>query len=150
MRRPRPDETADAVLAIRPFRDADEAAVVALWSEVFSDDPVRNEPLAVLRRKREVQPELLLLGTLDGELAATVIGGYDGYRGWVYHLAVSPQHRRAGLGRSMMTEIESRLSALGCIKVNLQVRETNLEVVEFYRSLGYSLEANVSMGRLLV
>jgi ribosomal protein S18 acetylase RimI-like enzyme len=136
-------------LRIRPFCEADEPSVVALWTEVFAGDPPRNEPRAVIDRKLRVQRELFLVGELQGEVVGTVIAGYDGYRGWVYHLAVAPRCRRRGFGRELMREAEARLLALGCPKLNLQVRSSNAGVIEFYRRLGYSIEDRASLGKIL-
>lgn len=134
---------------IRPFDDGDEAGVIALWETVFPDDPPHNDPATVVRRKLAVQRELFLVATLDERIAGTVIAGFDGYRGWVYHLAVAPHLRRRGYGARLMAEAESRLAAIGCPKLNLQVRATNQEVIAFYRALGYAEEARVSMGKHL-
>ena len=138
-----------AELLIRSFREPDEADVVALWREAFADDPPWNEPVAVVRRKLKVQRELFLVGEHKGRVVAALLAGFDGFRGWVYHLAVSPANRRRGFGRVMMAEAEARLLGLGCPKLNLQVRESNVEVLQFYRSLGYSIEERVSLGKRL-
>jgi len=136
-------------LTIRPFDDQDEAAVVGLWHAVFPDDPPRNDPRAIIRRKRRVQPELLLVGETDGRIVATVVAGYDGHRGWIYHLAVAADARRQGYGRAMMAAAEARLRELGCPKLNLQVHRFNAEVVAFYEGLGYTVEDRISMGKVL-
>jgi len=115
----------------------------------FPNDPPWNDPHEVIRRKRLVQPELFLVGLLDGTVVCTVIGGYDGFRGWVYHLATAPEHQREGFGRQMMSAIESRLADIGCPKLNLQVRATNDAVVAFYEALGYRAEDRVSLGKRL-
>jgi len=143
-----PDMT-DAELEVRPYRDSDEPAVVALWERLFPDARAWNQPAAYIRRKLAVQRELFLVGALDGRAVATVLAGYDGVRGWVYHLAVAPEHRRHGYGRTMMAAAEARLRALGCPKINLQIMRTNAEVVRFYERLGYAVEDRVSMGRAL-
>jgi len=136
-----------SILEIRPFGDDDQTAVVKLWRVCFPDDPPHNDPDTVIERKRLVQPELFLVGLLDGWVVCTVIGGYDGYRGWVYHLATAPEHRREGFGRQMMNAVEGRLAEIGCPKLNLQVRATNEAVVAFYRALGYRVEDRVSLGK---
>lgn len=136
-------------LLVRTFRPSDEPGVVRLWNLCFPRDPSRNEPAAVIARKLRVQPELFLVGILDDEILCTALGGYDGFRGWIYHLATHPDHRRRGHASRMMREIESRLAELGCPKLNLQIRGRNEDLVEFYRSLGYSVEDRVSMGRKL-
>lgn len=136
-------------LQVRSFAAADEPAVVALWSSAFGGDPPRNEPRAAIRRKLTVQPELLLVGELEGRVVGAVIAGFDGYRGWVHHLAVDPAFRRRGIGRALMGEAEARLRALGCPKLNLQVRASNAEVVAFYEHLGFVVEERASLGKIL-
>ena len=100
-----------AGLAIRPFRSEDEAAVVKLWSVCFPGEPPWNDPHAVIDRKSKIQPELFLVGVLSEELICTVMGGFYGFRGWVYHLATAPIHRGRGFGRRMMAELERRLAS---------------------------------------
>ena len=137
-------------VVIRPFEDADETAVVALWREVFADDPPRNEPSLVINKKRAVQRDLFFVAHLYDELAGTAMAGYDGHRGWVYKLAVRPSRRRCGIGRALMARVESALIDLGCAKLNLQVRAGNEAVVAFYQRLGYGTEERVSLGKLLL
>jgi ribosomal protein S18 acetylase RimI-like enzyme len=134
---------------VRIFRDHDEPAVVALWRAVFQSGPPRNDPRAIIAHKRRVQAELFLVGEVDGGVVATVLAGYDGHRGWVYHVAVAPGVRRRGYGRAMMAAAEERLRALGCAKLNLQINRSNAEVVAFYESLAYTVEDRVSMGKPL-
>jgi ribosomal protein S18 acetylase RimI-like enzyme len=147
--------------SVRTFRDGDRCAVEALWARVFPDDPPRNAPGRMIDSKLEVQPELLLVaevvgsssdgqvGAAQAQIAGAVIAGYDGVRGWIYHLAVVPELRRRGLGAQLVRAAEERLRALGCPKVNLQVRPGNREVIAWYRRLGYEIEERVSLGRLL-
>ena len=136
-------------LLIRIYEARDEATVTALWRDVFRGDPPWNDPKSVIRRKVATQPELFLVGELEDAVVATVVAGFDGFRGWIYHLAVAPEHRRKGFGRGLMSEAEIRLRHLGCPKVNLQVRTTNTGVIEFYRHLGYEIEDRVSFGKRL-
>jgi len=134
---------------VRLYRDTDREAVVDLWRRVFPDDPPRNDPTGIVERKRSVQPELFLVGEDEERVIAALIGGYDGMRGWLYHLAVEPSARRQGHGRTLVAALEERLRALGCPKVNLQVRTSNPEVLAFYRKLGYRSDEVVSLGKVL-
>ena len=136
-------------LDIRAYREGDEAAVVALWTRVFAETRPWNQPAAYVRRKLAVQPELFLVGALDGRIVATVLAGYDGVRGWVYHLAVVPEQRRHGFGRAMMVAAEQRLRRLGCEKINLQIVRANAEAVRFYERIGFAVEDRISMGKRL-
>jgi ribosomal protein S18 acetylase RimI-like enzyme len=136
-------------LVIRTFADTDEAAVVALWRAVGLTRPW-NDPHADIARKRTVQPELFLVGELGDEIIATAMAGYDGHRGSIYYLAVAPAHRRSGHARAVMAEVERRLTALGCPKLNLMVRDDNRVAIGFYDRLGYDQQAVVTLGKRLI
>ena len=96
-----------------------------------------------------MQPDLFFVGELGGQVVGTLVAGFDGMRGWLYHLAVAPQHRRRGFATELVHAAEQALRGLGCAKVNLQVRAENAAVVAFYRSVGYQVEERVSMGHRL-
>lgn len=135
-------------MQIRPFAPADEPAVIALWERCHLTRPW-NDPRKDIARKLQVRPDLFLVGTLDGEVVATVMAGYEGHRGWMNYLAVDPEHQRRGYGRGIVAAAEQLLRDAGCPKINLQVRTTNTEVIAFYQSLGYVLDDVVSLGKRL-
>jgi ribosomal protein S18 acetylase RimI-like enzyme len=108
-----------------------------------------NDPRKDVARKREVQRDLFLVGTIDGAIVATVMAGYEGHRGWINYLAVDPGHRRRGLGRALMEEVERLLRSMGCPKINLQIRRDNLDARGFYQGIGFAEDAVVSMGKRL-
>ena len=134
---------------VRSYEPDDRASLVSLWARVFPDDPPRNAPDRMIENKLRVQPELLLVAEDDGSLIGAVMAGFDGTRGWIYHLAVAPERRLQGIGATLMRAAEDGLCKLGCPKVNLQVRATNDGVIAFYRSLGYHLEERASLGKVL-
>lgn len=135
-------------MEIRPFRTQDEESVIALWESCGLIRPWNN-PRKDIARKLTVGPELFLVGLVDGRIVATAMAGYDGHRGWINYLAVAPDEQRRGCGRTIMNEVESRLHAAGCPKINLQVRSDNPEVIAFYRALGYREDEVVSLGKRL-
>ena len=134
---------------IRPFRKSDEAAVVALWERCRLTRPW-NDPRKDIARKLEVQPELFLVGELDGAVMASVMAGYEGHRGWVNYLAVAAEHQGKGFGRALMQKVEALLLARGCPKVNIQVRSANGSAKLFYERLGYTQDEAVSLGKRLI
>lgn len=137
------------IITIRPYLRRDREAVVALWEACALVVP-QNDPYEDIRLKHAFQPDLFLVGCSEGaRLLATVMAGYDGHRGWINYLAVTPDHRRQGIGRQMLTAAEKRLRALGCPKINLQVRRTNSGIIEFYRRVGFREDDVVSLGRRL-
>ena len=135
-------------MQIRPFEDADEDAVVALWSRAGLLRPW-NDPHKDIARKRQVQRELFLVCEIDAELVASVMAGYDGHRGWINYLAVDPLFQRRGLGRALMEEVQHRLQSVGCSKINLQIRRENVEAIAFYERIGFSEDAVLSFGKRL-
>lgn len=136
-------------ISVRAFREADRPALIRLWHEVFADDPPRSAPQRMIDGALQVRPETLLVAELDDAVVGAVIAGFDGVRGWIYHLAVAGGHRRRGVATRLMRAAEAALRALGCAKINLQVRAANSEAVAFYRKLGYRVEERISMGRAL-
>ncbi len=136
-------------MRIRAFVEADEDRVVELWDRCRLLRPW-NDPRKDIARKLEVQRELFLVGEIDGRVVAVVMAGYEGHRGWANYLAVEPELQGRGLGRQMMTAVERGLAELGCPKVQLQIRQGNLDVVRFYRALGYAEDEVISMGKRLV
>lgn len=136
-------------MRIRPYAAGDETAVVALWEKCRLTRPW-NDPRKDIARKLAVQPELFLVGVLGDAIVATVMAGYEGHRGWVNYLAVSPEHQRKGLGKTLMQEVEKRLMERGCPKLNVQVRAANGEALQFYRRLGYAQDEAVALGKRLI
>ena len=141
--------TTSPTLHLRPYRAEDEAAVIALWHACGLTRPWNNPQLDIAR-KLTTQPELFLVGTIGATLIATAMIGFDGHRGWVNYLAVAQSHRRLAIGRALMDEAERLLTQRGCPKLNLQVRSTNVDVIAFYRSLGYATDDVVSLGKRLI
>ena len=136
-------------IEIREFVEADKDSVVSLWTEVFGYDAPHNDPVVSIAKKTSRDPDLFLVASESGRVVGTVMGGYDGHRGWVYSLAVDKCMLHRGIGAALMEQIERRLRSLGCLKVNLQVVASNAQVVEFYEKLGYSVEERISMGKRL-
>lgn len=137
------------MLEIRKYETRDEAQIIALWRAVFPDSPAHNDPKTDIKRKLTTQGDLFLVATLDSTIVGSAMAGYDGHRGWVYYVAVSPAHRRQGIGSALMHAVERGLVQIGCPKLNLQVRASNPEVVAFYKRLGYEVEQRISMGKHL-
>ncbi len=135
-------------MKIRRFQPGDREALIALWQTIFPDDPPHNEPSQVIEAKLDVD-DLIFVAEAEGNIVGACMAGYDGHRGWLYAVAVSPEHRRKGTGKELVNLAMQALKELGCVKVNLQIRPTNTEVAEFYRSMGFSTEERLSMGAFI-
>ena len=133
----------------RPFKLEDEEPVIALWQKCNLVHPVNN-PHQDIKRKLKVNPELFLVGVIDGTVVASAMGGYEGHRGWVNYLAVDPGYQKRGYGRQIMEVLEKKLIQSGCPKINLQIRQDNLTAMRFYEKTGYKTDEVVSMGKRLI
>jgi ribosomal protein S18 acetylase RimI-like enzyme len=137
-------------VTITPFSDADHRGkVIALWEAVFGYAAAHNKPALVIDKKVAVEDGLFFVALSGEEVVGTAMAGYDGHRGWIYSVAVSPAHRRRGVGSRLVRAAERALATRGCIKVNLQIMEGNESVTAFYVALGFSVEKRVSMGKRL-
>jgi ribosomal protein S18 acetylase RimI-like enzyme len=90
-------------------------------------------------KKLTHDPDLFLVVEEQAKIVGAVVGGFDGRRGLVYHLAVLPEHRGHGLGTALLTELEARLKAKGCLKAYLLVVHENAEVLDFYQKRGWGV-----------
>jgi len=92
---------------------------------------------------------MFLVAVVNDEIVGSVMAGYDGHRGWIYYLAVSPSAQRRGYGNKLVQHAEDLLRQSGCPKINVQIRADNEDVVEFYQNLDYTMDKVVSMGKRL-
>lgn len=132
------------ILHIRVYNDNDKEDVISLWKECGLTTP-ENNPYKDIDMKTSFQKELFFVGVYDSIITATVMAGYDGHRGWINYLGVLPHYRGKGFGRDMILHAVEQLKNLGCPKINLQVRNTNLSVIEFYKKLGFYSHDVVSL-----
>ncbi|UCH34924.1 MAG: GNAT family acetyltransferase [Armatimonadota bacterium] len=134
---------------IRAFTIADYEQVAALWHAAgLGPRPAdaRDEVAKKLRR----DPDLFLVACAGERIVGTVIGGWDGRRGWAYRMAMHPDYQRRGLGRVLMRELEERLVGKGAISINVIYNTDNERARAFYHSLGYEDRREVSvMGKAL-
>ena len=135
-------------MIIRKYVNNDRNGLIQLWSDSFPDNPPHNEPSKVIDAKLEVDDQIFVVDN-QGKIVGACLVGYDGHRGWLYSVAVSPDHRRRGIGQKLIRGAMEALKSAGCTKVNLQIRATNHEVRAFYESLGFSVEERMSMGAFL-
>jgi len=133
---------------IREYKQKDEHQVIELWLACKLVVPWNNPKLDI-KRKLKVNPELFLVGEINNKIIASVMGGYEGHRGWINYLAVLPEYQGKGYAKDIMFAIEQKLKNIGCPKINLQIRSNNENVIKFYESIGYFDEHMTSMGKKL-
>lgn len=130
---------------IRKYVAQDRQPLIDLWQEVFPDPASHNQPSKVIDGKLN-QDDLIFVAEHTNQVVGSCIVGYDGHRGWLYAVAVAPEYRRQKIGARLVSYSMDELKNLGCTKVNLQIRSTNTQVANFYKSMGFQVEDRLSMG----
>ena len=135
-------------LSIASIEDADMAEVIALWQRCGLVRPW-NDPEADIALARRSDNADILLGRDGDALAASVLVGHDGHRGWVYYVSVDPNHQRKNFGRAIMAAAEDWLREKGIEKLQLMVRGDNTQVQAFYESIGFGEQERIVYAKWL-
>ncbi len=126
-------------VAIRSFRyPHDLVSVLELWENAGPGVHLgRSDTPEEIQKKLMRDPDLFLIAEQDGKVIGTVLGGFDGRRGMVYHLAVAADHRHQGFGEALMQAVEDRLRDKGCLRYYLLVTQDNENAIRFYEKRGH-------------
>lgn len=136
------------MMQICSAKQSDMDAVIALWEACGLIRPW-NDPATDYRMALANETSVILLAHVGDELAASILTGFDGHRGWVYYLGVNPDYQKRGLGRKMMEAAEHWLRERNAPKIQLMVRDDNDGAIGFYKALGYAVQPVVTIGRRL-
>ncbi len=116
----------------------DYATVLSLWQTAGKGIHIaRSDEINEIAKKLTRDPDLFLVAEADGLIIGAVLGGFDGRRGIMYHLAVSEPFRSRGVASSLTKELEHRFQQKGCLKIYLLVYEDNLQAIQFYEKREY-------------
>jgi ribosomal protein S18 acetylase RimI-like enzyme len=126
-------------LILREFQfPTDHPQIIALWENAGQGIHVRrSDEREEIAKKLQRDPDLFLVAEIDGQIIGSVMGGFDGRRGMVYHLAVDDSYRMKGIGTRLMDELEMRMKQKGCIRSYLLVTRDNLQAIRFYETIGW-------------
>jgi len=135
------DDNKKPACHLRQFRyPQDYEAVAQLWQRAGPGVHLgRSDTPQEIQKKLQRDADLFLVAEVDGQVVGSVIGGFDGRRGLIYHLAVAPEYRQQGLGSALMDEVERRLKAKGCLRAYLLVTPENVSALDFYSRRGWEL-----------
>lgn len=123
-------------------------AVVELWRKCDLVVP-QNDPVEDIEKKMNFQPNLFFIGLLDGKVIGSIMVGYEGHRGWINYLAVKPENQSHGYGGKLVQKAINELKKIDCQKINLQVRKSNVKVIDFYKNMGFKEDDVISLGMRL-
>jgi ribosomal protein S18 acetylase RimI-like enzyme len=142
-----PPRPAPPPITVRDYRTGDGEQLRKLWEAVGLRSIGDDDPS--LRMFAQRNPGMFLVAARGSEVVGSAMGGWDGRRGWIYHVATSPGERRTGLATTLVHQVEERLRALGCRKVNVIVRDENEDGTAFWEALGYAPASARQLGREL-
>jgi len=134
---------------ISVFKDKYRSQVIDLW-EQCNLIKYWNDPDKDIDRKLKVNDNLFLIVEFNKIIIGSAMAGYDGHRGSVYYLSIDPKYQNKGVGKILMKEIEKRLISIGCPKINIFIRNSNIEVKEFYQSINYEEQNSLVYGKRLI
>jgi ribosomal protein S18 acetylase RimI-like enzyme len=139
-------------VSVREFSfPADYPEAIRLWQSMGPGVRVGvSDSEAEIKKKLARDPDLFLVAEAENRLVGTVIGGFDGRRGLVYHLAIAPLSRRKGIASLLMQEVENRLRSKGCLRCYLLVRPDNLDAQRYYQKAGWTVLDDVVFGKDLI
>jgi len=135
-------------LQIRKCRVGDLPALINIWHNVGLTIGL-SDTIPEMRRLLRRNPETCLVGFVDSKVVGGVMGGFDGRRGLVHHLAVDPDWQGRGFGRALMSELEKRFQQRQVVKMSFWVEARNQPIIDFYRHLGYELRDLITMSKTL-
>jgi ribosomal protein S18 acetylase RimI-like enzyme len=126
----------------------DKTQIVKLWTTMFPTEKHHNNPNISFDQKIH-HDDLFYIAEDDHLIIGTILAGYDGHRGWIYSLAVTPSYQRQGIGTQLINHAIKALEKKGCLKVNLQITGDTSPYIKFYKNLGFKVENRISMGKTL-
>lgn len=129
-------------MKIRKADIADYDSLIELWNKCrlgLGTSDTREE----IARFMDINPGTSLVGEINGAVAASVLGGFDGRRGLVHHLAVDPQYRKQGYGKAMLRELETVFREMRVVKFSFWVKTNNADAISFYKKLGYEVREDI-------
>jgi len=129
-------------LTIRPCRPDEVDAVLELWRQADATPGV-TDTADDLRRAIADSPAHVLVAEAEGQIVGSIIGTFDGWRGNIYRLAVHPHHRRQGIARKLVAEIEKWLFGRGTKRITALVEKNHGWAVSFWEAAGYGLDRRI-------
>lgn len=135
-------------MTIRRFQIEDMDSVIDLWDRtglIYTQNPPREDIMFAIDSGHG---DVLVMEE-HGTLIGSVMVGHDGHRGWIYYLSVDPNQQNSGRGEKLVRAAEDWLKERGVRKLELQIRDTNTTVQEFYKKIGYDHEPVSIMARWL-
>jgi ribosomal protein S18 acetylase RimI-like enzyme len=128
------------MLRIRSGRREDHDTVMGLWQEAGLGAAREDEWRAITSGG----PTRLLVADEDGTVCGSVIAAYDGWRAFVYHVAVAGEHRLSGIATALLTEAEGDVRSRGAERVFALVHQSQTDGLALCAANGYEIEGDLA------
>jgi ribosomal protein S18 acetylase RimI-like enzyme len=135
-------ETTAGGLSIRACRLNDIESVLELWRQADATPGV-TDTTHDLRRAIVESHAHILLAESGGQIVGSIIGTFDGWRGNIYRLAVHPDHRRQGVARALLAEVERKLTEQGTKRITALVEKEHPLAMSFWEAVGYRVDERI-------
>lgn len=124
---------------IREMTSSDFQEVLSLWKKAGLDIGNEEMELSDLALLIKINPTSCLVLVKDKTIIGSILGTFDGRRGWIYHLAIHPDFQKEGYGSLLLEKVEKELKKKGAHRIHLGVAHANEKVLPFYEKLGYEV-----------
>ncbi len=130
-------------VTIRPAAMSDRDAIQSLWEEAGLGRAAPDEWDALMSGDTAV----VLVADDNGAIAGTGVASFDGWRAYIYHVAVDSRYRRQGIGHQLIQDAERYLMSCGARYVFVAVNQDNPEALALVASEGYLPENEIVLAK---
>jgi ribosomal protein S18 acetylase RimI-like enzyme len=131
-----------SAFVLRECRSEEVGAVLELWRQADATPGVTDNANDLRRTVVESQAHVLV-AEAEGQVVGSIIGTFDGWRGNIYRLAVHPDHRRQGIARALVAEVEKRLAQQGAKRITALVEKDHPWAMSFWEAVGYRVDERI-------
>lgn len=128
---------------VRPMCESDYPKLTVLWNAAGSLQLRDTDTPEALARFLYRNPASSFVACAGARLVGGVLAGHDGWRGYLYHLAVKPDYREKGLGARLVNAAVEAIANEGIPKIHSLVKRDNLIAQQFWEACGFSLRDDV-------
>jgi len=129
-------------LEFRRANPDDAESILRFWNDAGASMSTTDE-VGCVRRVTENPAAVLLLAVMEDTIVGSLLGTFDGWRGNLYRLVVAPEHRRLGIGRRLVREVEQIFRQWGVKRPTVLVEVDRPWAIDFWSAVGYPRDERI-------